>query len=194
MGTGIEFCSNICFVTSQICAQIWDDTSSSSSCSGRIRFDSCSLYPQNEIWSLHLFLGRPMCLRHLVCIVVLVQVSCLCPSSVCVVATFPGTVLFPLLGMILKTENFVRIIYSTQIFLSSISYAPTGPNINSNYHMATAFFFWKTLKIYFKIYKISKLSNCVKGSGLRMSHIRQQNTDKIKHLISSLRRHHILLL
>ena len=30
----------------------------------------------------------------LVYIVVLVQVSCLCPSSVCVVATFPGTVLF----------------------------------------------------------------------------------------------------
>jgi len=35
-------------------------SSSSSSCSGRISFDSCSLYPQNEIG---LSLGRPMCLR-----------------------------------------------------------------------------------------------------------------------------------
>jgi len=33
----------------------------------------------------------------LVYIVTLVLVSCLCPSSVRVVATFPGTVLFPLL-------------------------------------------------------------------------------------------------
>ena len=47
-------------------------------------------------WSLHLFLGRPMFLRLLVYIVVLVLVFCLCPSSVHVVATFPGIVVFPL--------------------------------------------------------------------------------------------------
>ena len=39
-------------------------------------------------WSLHLFLGRPMFLRLVVYIVVLVLVVCLCPSSVHVVATF----------------------------------------------------------------------------------------------------------
>jgi hypothetical protein len=37
----------------------------------------------------------------LVYIVVLVYVSSLCPSSVCVVATYPGTVLFPLLYSLL---------------------------------------------------------------------------------------------
>ena len=71
--------------------------SSSSSCSGRIRFDSCSLYPQNEIGP-SIFSSFVLCVFGLlVYILVLVQVSCLCPSSVCVVATFPGTVLFPLL-------------------------------------------------------------------------------------------------
>ena len=38
----------------------------------------------------------------LVYIVVLVLVVCLCPSSVRVVATFPGTVLFPLLCSVLQ--------------------------------------------------------------------------------------------
>jgi len=42
-----------------------------------------------------------MFLRLLVYIVTLVLVFCLCPSSVCVVATFPGTVLFPLLYSVL---------------------------------------------------------------------------------------------
>ena len=72
-----------------------------SSYSGRIRFDSCSLYPQNEIGPsisssvvLHAFVL-------LVYIVSLVLVLYLCPSSVCVVATFPGTVLFPLLCSVL---------------------------------------------------------------------------------------------
>ena len=52
-------------------------------------------------WSLHLFLGRPMFLRPfgLYCSVCLVV--CLCPSSVHVVATFSGTVLFPLLCSVL---------------------------------------------------------------------------------------------
>jgi len=40
-------------------------------------------------------------LRLLVYIVVLVLVVCLCPSSVHVVATFSGTVLFPLLCSVL---------------------------------------------------------------------------------------------
>ena len=35
-------------------------------------------------------------------IVMLVLVVCLCPSSVHVVATFPGTVLFPLLCSVLQ--------------------------------------------------------------------------------------------
>ena len=81
-------------------------SSSSSSCSGRIRFDSCSLYPQNEIGPS---ISSSVVLRVfvlLVYIVLLVQVSCLCPSSVCVVATFPGTVLFPLLTV--NTVNLLQ--------------------------------------------------------------------------------------
>jgi len=53
-------------------------------------------------WSIHLFLGRPMFFFLLVYIVVLVLVVSLCPSSVRVVATFPGTVLFPLLCSLLQ--------------------------------------------------------------------------------------------
>ena len=78
-----------------------NSSSSSSSCSGRIRFDFCSLYPQNQIGPS---ISSSVVLRVfvlLVYIVVLVLVSCLCPSSVCVVATFPGTVLFPLLYSLL---------------------------------------------------------------------------------------------
>jgi hypothetical protein len=73
----------------------------SSSCSGRIRFDSCSLYPQNEIGPLHLFLGRPICLRPFGLYCSACLGTCLCPSSVCVVATLTGTVLFPLLYSVL---------------------------------------------------------------------------------------------
>ena len=50
-------------------------------------------------WSLHLFLGHPMFFRPFVYIVALVFY--LCPSSVRVVATFTGTVLFPLLSSVL---------------------------------------------------------------------------------------------
>ena len=55
-------------------------SSSSSSCSGRIRFDSCFLYPQNEIGP-SISSSLVLCVFVLlVYIVVLVQVSCLCPS------------------------------------------------------------------------------------------------------------------
>jgi hypothetical protein len=53
------------------------------------------LYPSRWSWSFHLFLGRPMLLFPLAYISVPVWVSCLCPFSVHVVATFVGTVLFP---------------------------------------------------------------------------------------------------
>jgi len=51
---------------------------------------------------LHLFLGRPVILRLLVYIVVLVLVVYLCSSSVHVVPTFPGTVLFSSLCSVLQ--------------------------------------------------------------------------------------------
>ena len=44
----------------------------------------------------------------LVDIVVLVLVFYLCPSSVCVVATFPGTVLFPLLCSVLPFFSLIH--------------------------------------------------------------------------------------
>jgi hypothetical protein len=73
----------------------WNLPSSSSSCSGRIRFDSCSLYPQNEIGPSISSLVVLCYFVLLVHIVTLVLVFSLCPSSVRVVATSPGTVLFP---------------------------------------------------------------------------------------------------
>ena len=60
--------------------------------------------PWSSKWncSLHLFLGRPMFLPpFFVYIVALVLVLYLCPSSVRVVATYPGTVLSPLLCSVL---------------------------------------------------------------------------------------------
>ena len=47
----------------------------------------------------------------LVCISVPVFVVYLCPSSVCLVATFSGTVLFPLLYIFLPFYNLVLYIY-----------------------------------------------------------------------------------
>jgi len=55
---------------------------------------SCSLYPQNEI-GLSISSSVALCsFVLLVYTVMLVLVFCLRPSSVCVVATFPGTVFF----------------------------------------------------------------------------------------------------
>ena len=47
----------------------------------------------------------------LVYIVTLVLVFCLCPSSVRVIATFPGTVLFPLLYSVLVLNLFIFIFF-----------------------------------------------------------------------------------
>jgi hypothetical protein len=57
-------------------------------------------------WSLHLFLGRSMFFVLLVYIVTLVLVSCLCPSAVRDVATFPGTVLFILYIFLPQNSSF----------------------------------------------------------------------------------------
>ena len=61
-------------------------SSSSSSCSGRIRIDSCSLYPQNEIGPSISSSVRPMCLRPFAlycsaCLGILfVSILCMCCS------------------------------------------------------------------------------------------------------------------
>jgi len=59
----------------------------------------------------------------LVYIVVLVLVVCLCPSSVHVVATFSGTVLFPLLCSVLPffAEYIDSFLYLVLLFQVSIS-------------------------------------------------------------------------
>jgi hypothetical protein len=72
----------------------------------------------NWNWSFHLFLGRPMFLRLLVYIVTLVLVFCLCLSSVRVVATFPGTVLFPLLYSVLPFFPLIHRFFSLSSFVS----------------------------------------------------------------------------
>ena len=76
-------------------------SSSSSSCSWRVRHVSLFLDPQDEVGP-SISSSVVLCIFvRLVCIVVLVLVVCLCPSSVHAVATFPGTVLFPLLCSVL---------------------------------------------------------------------------------------------
>ena len=83
---------------------IWplkDETSSSSSswCSWRVRHVILFLDPQDEVGP-SISSSVVLCFFVLlVYIVVLVLVVCLCPSFVHVLATFPGTVLFPLLCM-----------------------------------------------------------------------------------------------
>jgi len=100
-----------------LCLHICRPMSSSSLCSGRIRFDSCSLYPQNEIGP-SISSSVVLCVFVLlVYIVVLVYVSCLCPSSICVVATFPGTVLFPLLySLLLFFPSYIGFFYLVLLF------------------------------------------------------------------------------
>jgi len=62
----------------------------------------------------------------LVYIVVLVLVDCLCPSSVRVVATFSGNVLFPLLCSVLPLfaqyiDSFLYLVLLFQVSVSKIS-------------------------------------------------------------------------
>ena len=76
---------------------VWNISSSSSSCSWRVRHVILFLDPQDEVGP-SISSSVVLCFFFLVVyIVVLVLVVCLCPSFVHVVATFPGTVLFPLL-------------------------------------------------------------------------------------------------
>ena len=77
-------------------------SSSSSSCSWRVRRVILFLDPQDEVGP-SISSSVVLCFFVLlVYIVVLVLVICLCPSSVHAVATFPGTVLFPLLCSLLQ--------------------------------------------------------------------------------------------
>jgi len=72
-------------------------SSSSSSCSWRVRCVSSSFILKMQVGPS---ISSPLVLCSFVIlfdIVLIVLVFCLCPSSVRVVATFPGTVLFPLL-------------------------------------------------------------------------------------------------
>ena len=88
----------------------------SSSCSWMVRHVSLFLDPQDEVgpsissWVVLCFFVL------LVYIVVLVLVVCLCPSSVHVVAAFPGTVLFPLLYLQFPLHSMWLLLVS-QIFV-----------------------------------------------------------------------------
>jgi len=79
----------------------------------------CFLFldPQNEI-------GPPISSSVVLCsfvllvyIVMLILVFCLCPSSVCVVATFPGTVLFSLLYSVLPFFSLIHWFFSLSSFV-----------------------------------------------------------------------------
>ena len=83
---------------------------SSSSCSWRFRHVSLFLDPQDEVGPSISSLVVLCFFVRLVCILVLVFVVCLCPSFVHVLATFPGTVLFPVLCSV---HNFIFIYSNT---------------------------------------------------------------------------------
>ena len=89
-----------CFLTT-MSSSIFS-SSSSSSCSWRVRHVILFLDPQDEAGPSISSSVVPCFFVLLVYIVVLVLLVCLCPSSVYVVATFPGTVLFPLLCSVLQ--------------------------------------------------------------------------------------------
>ena len=74
---------------------------SSSSCSWRVRSVILFLNPQDEVGPSTSSLVVPCSFVLLVYIIILVSVVYLCQSSVCVVATFSGTVLFHLLYSVL---------------------------------------------------------------------------------------------
>jgi hypothetical protein len=77
-------------------------SSSSSSCSWRVRHVSLFLDPEDEVGP-SISSSVVLCFFvRLVCILVLVLVVCLCPSFIHVLATFPGTVLFPVLCSVLQ--------------------------------------------------------------------------------------------
>ena len=76
-------------------------SSSSSSCSWRVRSVILFLNPQDEVGSSISSLVVPCSFALSVYTVMLVLVVCLCPSSVRAVATFSGIVLFPLLSSVL---------------------------------------------------------------------------------------------
>ena len=92
-------------------------SSSSSSCSWRVRHVILFLDPQDEVGP-SISSSVVLCsFVLLVYIVVLVLVVCLCPSSVRVVATFPGTVLFPLLCSVLQFFPPIRWSFSLPSFV-----------------------------------------------------------------------------
>ena len=95
--------------------------SSSSSCSWRVR-RFLFLDPQNEVGPSISSSVIQCSFVLLVCIVVLVLVFYFCPSSVCVVATFSGTVLFPLLCSVLLFFSLIHWFFSLSNFVISSKY------------------------------------------------------------------------
>ena len=69
-------------------------------------------------WSLPLFLGCPMFLRPFGLYCSACLVVCLCPSFVHVVATFPGTVLFPLLCPVLHFFCLIHWCFSLLFYIN----------------------------------------------------------------------------
>ena len=85
----------------QVTSESQSTDKSSSSCSWRVRSVILFLNPQDEVGPSISSLAVPCSFVLSVYTVMLVLVVYLCPSSVRVVATFSGTVLFPLLYSVL---------------------------------------------------------------------------------------------
>ena len=104
-------------VLEKIKTHILCSSSSSSSCSWRVRHVSLFLDPQEEVGT-SISSSVVLCFFvPLVYTVVLVLVVCLCPSSVHVVATFSGTVLFPLLCSVLQFFCLIHWFFSLSSFI-----------------------------------------------------------------------------
>ena len=127
-------------------------SSSSSSCSGRIRFDSCSLYPQNEIGpsissSVVLCVPRPFGLYYSACLGILfVSILCMCCSHFswsCFISFtifsllffFPNTLVFFLYLVLLFQEGVSKI--SSVLLLNVVPLFSSVPRLHSNCYFCT---------------------------------------------------------
>ena len=100
-----------------VCTSLKQLYSSSSSCSWRVRHVSLFLDPQDEVGP-SISSSVVLCFFVLlVYILVLVLVVCLRPSSVRVVATYPGNVLFPVLCSVLLFFCLIHWFFSLSSFV-----------------------------------------------------------------------------
>ena len=140
--------SQISLVSRQL-LNLWHSlhsSSSSSSCSWRVTSVILFLNPQDEVGPSTSSLVVPCSFVLLVYIVMLVLVVYLCPSSVRVVATFSGIVLFPLLYSVALNQAILKCrLNNPKIRFDRYAYFDIWPfELKSFFRLLHIFFLWKS--------------------------------------------------